>query len=238
MTSFVATPVPESWGCDTIFVFDAGHSEKLKNTPAEDGKPYAFILRYGEDLSLGERDLHLGLGWILCLVFHVARPSWQATPEEGTTHGNAMVSHANRLEAPAGMHVALDLEGLGDVGAPVMAYIRNVATVVHAAALKLLVYIGYCDGITLAQLAELVAEDSIDLLWSDFGSRTAPDGVGFVCKQSPQGMVAGVCVDRDYCYGQDLRGVQLFGMALAAEIAAPDTDPGLPHVDPIGDHSA
>ncbi len=236
--SFAATPVPDSMGADTIFVFNPATSSQLHGQAIE-GKPLVFLWRYGEDMSIAERDAELGVGWILLLVFHVLRPGWQATGALGAKHGARMVSDATRLEYPKGAHLALDLEGLGDTGAPVLSYVRDCAAPVIAAGFKLCLYVGYSDGLLLAQLSQLVSEGTVDVLWSDYGPRVAPDGVGFVAKQQAQTKVAGIIVDPDRCYGHDARGRQLFGMALVAEIApSPESNPPDPHVDPSGSVAA
>jgi len=228
--AMAVTAVPDSHGFDTIWVFDAAHSKRLKGATL-DGAPLAFVMRYGEDLQLPERDALLADGWIVGLVFHVPRPGWQATPDAGVAKGEAMVAHARRLGWGAGATLMLDMEGLGDAGAPVMGYVRNVSKAVVAAGFRLGVYVGYLDGLLLAQLAQLCDEGSVDVLWSDYGQRTAPANVGFVCKQSAQTQVAGICIDPDRCYGKDARGGQLWGMALAAP-PANDPQDVLPKVDP------
>ena len=221
----VAQPIAAGIGFDTIAVITAASSTNLRAAGVAD-----FAVRYGSDLGLPERDQLLGDGVPVVLVQHVERPGWNATAADGDQHGQEAVTWATRLEYPAGAHVALDMEGIADSGLPVMAYVRAWAARVKAGGWLVCMYVGYCAGLTVAQLLELEQDGTVDVLWSDYGAREAPAGVGFVMKQHPQGVVGGVEIDQDTCYGHDARGRQLVGMALGDE-PVPETDPD-PHQDP------
>ena len=223
----VARPVPAGVGFDTIATITARSSAALRAAGVD-----GCAIRYGSDLGLPERDALLADGRTVVLVQHVERPGWTATTTDGDQHGLEAVTWATRLEYPAGAHIGLDMEGLANAGQAVMAYVRAWAARVKAAGWRVCVYVGYCAGLGVAQLLELVQDGTVDVLWSDYGPRVAPAGVGFVMKQHPQEVVAGVEIDRDTCYGQDAAGRQLVGMAL--EVDEDTTDPGEPHIDPTG----
>lgn len=223
----VARPVPAGVGFDTIATITARSSAALRAAGVD-----GCAIRYGSDLGLPERDALLADGRTVVLVQHVERPGWTATTTDGDQHGLEAVTWATRLEYPAGAHIGLDMEGLANAGPAVMAYVRAWAARVKAAGWRVCVYVGYCAGLGVAQLLELVQDGTVDVLWSDYGPRVAPAGVGFVMKQHPQEVVAGVEIDRDTCYGQDAAGRQLVGMAL--EVDEDTTDPGEPHIDPTG----
>lgn len=222
----IASPVGPGTGFDTIATITAKSSAGLRAAGVD-----GCAIRYGSDLGLPERDVLLGEGRTVVLVQHVERPGWNATAADGDLHGQEAVVWATRLEYPASAHIALDMEGLANAGQAVMAYVRAWAARVKAAGWRVCVYVGYCAGLGVAQLLELVQDGTVDVLWSDYGPRVAPAGVGFVMKQHPQEVVAGVEIDRDTCYGQDAQGRQLVGMALVDVTA--DTDPAPdPHFDP------
>lgn len=214
--TFAAKPIPAGWGADTIAVFTAPVLDRLLASPLPGG-PITFLWRYGTDVSIAERDVILARVPMV-LVEHVPRPGWQTGGAAGgTAAGERDVAAAQRLGYPQGAHLAFDLEGLGDQGAPVEAYVLARCAVVRAAGYLPAAYEGYDDGLTMALREAISGPDGIDVWWSDYGPRTPPPGIGFVCTQHPQATFRETVIDPDECHGTDLRGRQLVGMWLVAD---------------------
>lgn len=227
---FAAQAVGVSCGVDTIAVFTAPMAQRMKASMW--GKfVIAFVIRYVSltapfalsDITIAERDRILAENLLLGLVQHVERPSWQANAGNGTSHGQAAAAHAKAVEYPAGCHLGLDMEGLGDQGAPVLEYVRAWAKEVHAAGYLVAMYEGYDDGLTMAQRQQLHDEGTVDLFWSDYGPRVDPPGIGFAMHQHPQTMLAGVEVDPDTA-APDMLGRQFMAMGIVSE-PQNDVDP-------------
>jgi Domain of unknown function (DUF1906) len=207
--SFAAVPLARSYGYDTDTKLTTGSASVLRRapypgTPSGQIRQVLFLFRYVPlsgvslgDITVAERDVILGAGWLLGLVQHVLRPSWQADATMGTQHALAAVQAAQAVGYPAGCALGLDMEGLGDSGAPVEAYVQGWSTVVRAGGYKTLLYVGYDDGLTAAQT--LAIADYVDAWWSDFGPRSLPPPLQFSLKQSAQTTVAGIGVDPDQC---------------------------------------
>jgi hypothetical protein len=200
--TFAAVAAPKGWAFDTITKFSPTSAAHLKS--ASWVGPLVALWRYVSlgapslgDITATERDAILGAGWLLGLVQHVEEPSWKADSNNGTLHGQAAVAHAQLVEYPVGCHIGLDMEGLGDAGSPVLDYVRKWAAVVHAAGYKVLMYVGYDDGLTQAQHETLASEGTVDAWWSDYGPRQLPDGQFWSVKQHSQTTVAGIGVDPD-----------------------------------------
>jgi hypothetical protein len=154
----------------------------------------------------------------------VPRPGWQTGGAAGgTAAGQRDVAAAKRLGYPQGAHLAFDLEGLGDQGVSVEEYVLARCKVVRAAGYLPAAYEGYDDGLTMALRLALSGPDGVDVWWSDFGPRTPPPGIGFVCTQHAQMVFQGVCIDPDECHGVDIRGRSLVGMWLEDDEASPDS---------------
>ena len=237
--SFAATLCPVGWGFDTIHVFTPALAARLK--AAHYPGPLLALWRYvslGEpfsraDITPGERDAILGAGWLLGLVQHVQRPSWQADAGLGAAHGCAAVAHAASVGYPAGCHIALDLEGVGNPGAPVMGYVVRWAEKAHAAGYRVLLYCGYDDGLTDTQVTALAQGGHVDEFWSDFGPRSLPIPYQFSVKQHAQTLVAGVSVDPDEIR---LAGLALMGL-VPDTIPAPPPEDAEPHHDETDPHT-
>jgi hypothetical protein len=242
--AFVAQALGTSTGCDTIAVFSDVMLDHMKAAvwpaaPAPTSSPILFLLRYVSlsqpfslaDITVPERDRVLAKGFLLGLVQHVERPSWQANPAVGTQHGATAAAHAKAVEYPTGCHIGVDMEGLGDQGAPVMEYIQAWAKEVHAVGFLVAMYEGYDDGLTMAMRQQLADDGTVDVFWSDYGPRADPPGIGFAMKQHPQCMVGGVQVDPDTA-APDLRGRQFIAMGIS-QVAA--NDDGQPAITPTTD---
>lgn len=193
------------WGFDTDMVLSAQSAEHLADAQYQ-GHDMGFALRYVSlgapaktDITVAERDNILSAHLSLGLVQHVERPDWQADNTVGTAHGQAAAHHAQLVEYPAGCHIGLDVEGLGDAGAPVYDYIAYWCDQVAAAGYLPLIYDGYQDGLTLALKAQLVTRGIVRASdwWSDFGQRFLPPGLAFAMKQHAQTTLAGVLIDPD-----------------------------------------
>lgn len=202
LVSFVASTLGRGWGFDTTHRFTAVDAARLK--AASWVGPTLALWRYVSlgapspaDITPDERDAILGAGWLLGLVQHVQYPSWHADPASGLAHGKAAVAHAQLVGYPPGCHLAVDMEGLGDEGAPVMGYVVSWADTVHAAGYRVLMYVGYLDGLPDAVVRALVEGGYVDAFWSDFGPRALPMGLGFAIKQHAETTVAGIQVDPD-----------------------------------------
>lgn len=224
--SFAAVSLARSWGYDTDTKLTMGSASVLKRAPYP-GQPMLFVFRYVPlsgtslgDITIAERDAILAAGWLLGLVQHVLKPSWQADATMGTQHALAAVQAAQAVDYPSGCALGLDMEGLGDAGAPVEAYIQGWSTVVRAAGYKVLLYVGYDDGLTEVQT--LAIADYVDAWWSDFGPRSLPPPLQFAIKQHAQTKVAGIDVDPDQCLLDGI--ISLMGIVLDADPAIVDTN--------------
>lgn len=201
--SFDAVLLGRGWCFDTASKLSAEQAARLKAAPYP-GHPMLALWRYVSlgapspaDITPAERDAILGTGWLLGLVQHVQYPSWQADAASGLAHGKSAVAHAQLVGYPAGSHIGLDMEGLGNAGAPVMGYVVAWADTVHAAGYRVLLYVGYLDGLPDALVTALAEGGYVDAWWSDFGPRALPQGLGFAMKQHAQNTVAGIGVDPD-----------------------------------------
>lgn len=204
--TYCATPCPAGYAYDTSWKLTSGEAGVLHRAPPPvgvSGAPVA-LWRYVSlgtpstaDITVAERDAILGAGWLLGLVQHVERPSWQADPATGMAHGAAAVAHARLVGYPAGAHLGLDMEGLGNADAPVMGYVVAWADAVHAAGYRVLMYVGYDDGLSLGAHKALQDGGYVDAWWSDFGQRQLPEGCSWAIQQHAQTTVAGIAVDPD-----------------------------------------
>jgi len=227
--SLVSVPLGRGWCFDTIHQFTLADAIHLKGA-SYPGQPLLALWRYvglgapsPADITIAERDAILSAGWSLGLVQHVERPSWQANGSNGLSHGTTAAAHARLVEYPLGCHLGLDLEGLGDSGVPVMSYVQAWADAVHAVGYRVLLYVGYDDGLTDAQVTALVGTGAIDAFWSDYGPRTLPAGLSFAMKQHAQTTVLGIGVDPDEVLSPGV-------ICVMGRIA--DTDPAPPDVEP------
>lgn len=236
--SFSPFLLPRSWGFDTIHAFTGTDAARLLAAPFP-GQPLVCLWRYVSlgvpspaDITAAERDAILGAGWKLGLVQHVQRPSWQADPASGLSHGAAAVAHAQLVGYPPGCHLGLDMEGLGDHGVPVLGYVVAWADAAHATGYRVLMYEGYDDGLTDAEHQALSDGGYVDAWWSDYGPRTLPQSLRFAMKQHAQTTVAGIGVDPD----EVLIAGAIAVMGLASD-APTDPAPPMPHEDTTEPHS-
>ena len=236
---FVATPLSRGWAFDTVHVFTPADAAHLK-AASYPGTPLLALWRYVSlgapspaDITTAERDAILGAGWLLGLVQHVERPSWQANGSNGLSHGTTAAAHARLVEYPLGCHLGLDLEGLSDSGAPVMSYVQAWADAVHAVGHRVLLYVGYDDGLTDAQVTTLVGTGAIDAFWSDFGPRSLPPPLSFAMKQHAQATVLGIGVDPDEVLVAgtiSVMGIMPADRTTEPELPEPHPDVTDPHV--------
>jgi hypothetical protein len=238
--TFAPTQLPRSWCFDTASKLDAASAARLKSAPYP-GQPLSAVWRYVSlgapspgDITVAERDAILGAGWLLGLVQHVQYPSWHADPASGLAHGAAAVAHAQLVGYPQGCHIGLDMEGLGNSGAPVMGYVVSWADAVHAAGYRVLMYVGYDDGLPDPMVSSLASQGYVDAFWSDFGPRTLPAALSFCMKQHVQTTVAGIGVDPDEVLVGGV--VAVMGIDTTERETEPELPPD-PHVDPEGTNS-
>lgn len=237
---FAAKKIAAGYVADTNAKMTAASMPGLKKAlvgPAP-GTPLLALIRYvslsrppsPSDITAPERDLILDDGSMcLGLVQHVNEPGWIATNDNGTAHGVAAAGHAKLIEYPAGCHIGVDMEGIHDVGQPVLDYLKSWLAAVHAAGYLAVIYWGYAFQVAPAAVVALLSQG--DIFWTDYGSHPAPPGVGWTLKQHAQSMVGGTMVDLDEDVGVDGRGNSLVLMALVADVNVETTDS--PHADGI-----
>lgn len=227
--SFVPIRLLRGWAFDTDTPLNTATTRALLAAPWPGEK--RAVIRYlslgkpsPSDISVQERDaVFIGGAPALGLVQHVEMPHWIASPDKGTDHGKYAVEHAQMIGAPSGMHLTPDIEGLGNVGAPVQQYLEGWCRSAIDAGFLVLPYDGYDDGMPAATKASLVANGFVaaNAWWSDFGPRTLPTGLSWAAKQSAQRTVAGLLVDPDQIL---VDNVVIF-MAVEDDENVPDTDP-------------
>jgi hypothetical protein len=244
--TYISRPLAPCWGFDTTYKFDAVSARRIFSTPYQ-GHDLLFIFRYvslgtpnlAYDISPGERDAILSAkpGVSLGLVQHVNFPSWQGNSQVGALHGKAAVAHA-KLVYSAGADLVVDMEGLGDSGAPVEAFLTEWLKPVQDAGYNVsggVEYEGYLDGIpSMVRRRAMYDARTVRKVWSDFGHREPLPGVGFVCTQHAQTMHAGIEIDPDEARVAD-DGESLVLMTVDIASDAP-TDPVMPeavdtHID-------
>jgi len=228
--------LPPCWGVDTNAKLTAAQAKALADAQVN-GQPIKFVFRYVSlgapspaDITVAERDAILASGLALGLVQHVNYPGWVASQENGAAHGAAAAAHATLVGYAPNAMLAVDMEGVKDVGQPVIDYVTAWAKAVHAAGFRVLLYVGYCCGISPQQLAALRSAGVVDAFWADYGPRAEPPGFGFIVKQHAQTTIAGICVDPDECFGHDdsNQWIGLMAADAAPTIAPEDV---FPHVD-------
>ncbi len=225
MSDYEAVDLPPCWGLDTNTKLSAASARALASATFR-GQPVRFVWRYvffGDplrgDIDADEARAICDAGLILLLVQHPRNPGWLASAERGKSDGEWAARNAWEAGYPADCCIALDLEGLGNSGQPVIEHAEAWAKEVIAAGYKPVVYVGYDCGLTPQQLYEL---PSFARYWSDFGQRSVMKR-GFCCKQHPQQSLCGIEVDMDQAYPDDLGGV-LTGMAEAKADTRPELE--------------
>jgi glycoside hydrolase-like protein len=204
--NFTSLSLPRGWSFDTDWKFTQVTAAALLAAPYV-GTPKRAVLRYvslgapsASDITVVERDAVFAAGWqALGLVQHVELPHWIASPQNGQQHGAAAVAHAQLIGYPTGCHIGVDIEGLGNAGAPVQQYVSAWATEVNGAGYLTLPYDGYDDGMPAAVKLALVAAGLVRTgdWWSDFGPRVLPAGLLWALKQHSQITLGGVEIDPD-----------------------------------------
>jgi len=209
---FAALALARGWAFDTDGKMSTANARKLLTAPypgtlAASASPKRALIRYVSlaapspaDITVVERDEIFAAGWsALGLVQHVERPSWQANSIVGTQHGQAAVAHAQLVGYPRGCHLMLDVEGLGDAGAPVYDYCAYWCDPVIAAGYLPMPYDGYDDGMPDQWKELLVTRGLVRPTdwWSDYGPRQLPPGLSWAMKQHAQTTVGGELVDPD-----------------------------------------
>lgn len=152
------------------------------------------------DLTIPERDdIYTGGCPAILGVQHVNYPEWQANSILGTQHGEAAVKNAQSIGYPRGCHLALDIEGLGNAGAPAYDYVAYATDPIRAAGYIPLIYDGYDDGLADQWKLQLVTRGCVGPKdwWSDFGPRVLPAPLMFAIKQHSQITLGGVVADPD-----------------------------------------
>lgn len=218
------------WGADTNAKLDDPGLDRLKSTPLPNGKPIEFLFRYVSlhlppspaDITTPERDKILRR-FPLGLVQHVLNPGWVATNDNGKALGAAAAAHAKLVGYPGGCHLGVDMEGIHDVGQPVLDFLAAWIAEAHAAGFRVVVYWGYAFQVDPAKVVALLGPE--DVFWSDYGQHAPPPGAGFVVRQHAQVTVAGIGVDPDEDTGTDQRGNALVLMVDADPTAGGDGDP-------------
>jgi Domain of unknown function (DUF1906) len=225
---FAPTVLAKGWAFDTNFKFTQASAAALLASPIL--TPKWAVKRYVSlgtpspaDITVVERDAIFAAGWLgLGLVQHVEMPHWIATPQNGQAHGAAAVAHAQLIGYPKGCHIGVDIEGLGNAGAPVQEYVTGWAQEVNGAGYLTLPYDGYDDGMSDAvklalSYAGLVRPGD---WWSDYGPRVLPTGLSWLLKQHSQVTMAGTPVDPDEVLVDNVLTV----MGIVVD-SSPDIDP-------------
>ena len=235
MTGFSATALAKGWAFDTNFQFSQASAAALLASPILPSK--RALLRYASlgapsprDITVVERDEIFAAGWQgLGLVQHVEMPSWIASPQNGQQHGAAAVAHAQLIGYPVGCHIGVDIEGLGNAGAPVQQYVTAWAKEVNGAGYLTLPYDGYDDGMPDAVKLALVAAGLVRPgdWWSDYGARTLPSGLTWLVKQHSQTTIAGTPVDPDEILVDNV--LMVMGLAVDTGDPAAGDAPDQPH---------
>jgi hypothetical protein len=227
------------WAFDTNTKLSRESAHAILHAPFV-GAPRVAIGRYlslgapsPSDLSIQERDDIFDAGWpAIFLVQHVNYPDWQADSRLGTQHGQAAARHAQIIEAPFGVDISPDIEGLGNGGAAAYDYlcywadaVRYLgyevtdALVANPPGYSVRPYDGYDDGLAWQYKSLLLTRGIVaaNKWWSDFGPRTLPPPEVYSMKQHAQIMLGGVSVDPDE--------ILLDNVVIAM---APDAPPGAP----------
>jgi hypothetical protein len=222
--NFAAKTMPACWLADTNGKMTAASMPGLKKAMVGSPPvPILGLLRYVSlslppsqgDITVPERDIILAGGdMALGLVQHVNMPGWVATATNGQQHGDAAAGHAKLVEYPAGCHIGVDMEGIHDVGQPVLDYLKAWIGEVHAAGYLVVVYWGYAFQVATGAVLALMGPG--DVFWTDYGQHTPP-APGFLLHQHSQSMVGGTLVDLDQDTGTDGRGYAFVMMALVQD---------------------
>lgn len=169
--------------------------------------PRVALIRYvslgnesPNDITVEEIDDIFAAGWpAILLVQHVNYPEWQANNMLGAQHGAAAVKNALSIGYPKGCHLALDIEGLGNAGAPAYDYVAYATDPIRDAGFLPLIYDGYDDGLADQWKSQLVTRACVDAKgwWSDFGPRVLPAPLLFAIKQHSQITLGGTVADPD-----------------------------------------
>ena len=137
--------------------------------------------------------------------------------------------HAQLVGYPVGCHIGVDIEGLGNAGAPVQQYVTAWAKEVNGAGFLTLPYDGYDDGMPDAVKLALVSAGLVRPgdWWSDFGPRKLPAGLTWLLKQHSQTTIGGVVVDPDEILVDNV--LMVMGVAVDAGDPAAGSGPDQPH---------
>lgn len=235
---YLARSLGRCSGADTTFKFDVASAKRLRAA-----NPLYFLLRYlslgspnfAYDISPGERDAIFEAGFKgLGFVQHVEYPHWMAGAADGAVRGKAAAAHAKLVAAPVGTDIIVDMEGLGNPGAPAEAFLTEWLKPVQDAGFNAgggVEYEGYDDGILNMQVRQRLYDSGVvKKVFSDFGHREPLPGVGFVMVQHPQTMIAGIEVDLDEARPADDGSELLFMCVDNGDPMAPD--PGDPVIEP------
>lgn len=207
-----AKPIPAGEvGVDTIFRFDPQSAARLAKATVL-GRSVAFVWRYvglngpsPYDITEEEAQAITGAGLALLLVQHAHGPDghpWVADGFQGQRDAVAACLCAKTAGYAPGCSLAFDLEDCKSVGQPVIDHVTVWASIVRTAGWSPTLYVGYCAGLTPAQLAAL----PFDAYWSDAGPRSvAPKS--FACKQHLQTTTVGIGIDPDEVLGPGLVGM-------------------------------
>lgn len=180
-------------GIDTIQVLDAVRCRALR------GAGVQFVMRYLGSLSTAERDVILGEGLGLGVVTYSDAPGWMPSATKGSMYGQADRVHLSSAGIPAGVTVAIDLEGASpDASAgEVTAFLNARSSLLPAGDAGL--YVGYGGGLTGEQLGAL---PYIHRYWRSLSNVPTPT-VGWSLMQASPGnvIIGGTQVDVDYAQG-------------------------------------
>ena len=201
--------VPDCVGVDTSAKLSAVQAKAIAGASLLGG-PVRFVFRYVPlpglgghgDIDPGELEAIIDAGLMLGLVQHCRLPGWAASGMQGTLDGKAASYAAKLAGYQLGTHLAFDLEGCRDVGAPVAAHVNAWAAEVAAAGYEPLLYVGYAAGLTPAELGAL---PDVHAYWSDYGPRSVTPR-GFCLTQHAQTALAGITVDPDVATADALGG--------------------------------
>jgi hypothetical protein len=225
------TPIAQElrgWGCDLNTKLNGPMAARLAaaHVPASldpATPPIGFVARYvslGQqqqgDLSIPETEAILASGLALFAVQHCRSSQggagWETSGARGASDGHwaALNAAGAGLITGIGITVVLDLEDVAQStwGAPTMEHATEWCRQVAIGGFVPCVYVGFACGLSAEQLYEI---PTCRRYWSDFGPRAVATR-GFAMKQHQQTIIAGIQVDPDFAFEDQLGGT-LVGMA-------------------------
>lgn len=213
MATYQAMDLPACWGVDTAMAGALTDEQlrKLVETPLPSGLPIKFLWMYvplsGNRASLWDASTDrlraaCDAGLYVGLVQHCRAGSWVASAQTGQLDGQRAGEYAALVGYPKDAHVAMDDESVKNPGPDAIAHVKAWCDAVTVGGLPC-VYEGFAPGLTPEQEYEV---PNVNRYWGAYGPwNVAKRGV--CCRQSLQVTVAGIGVDPDQAFPDQLGGV-------------------------------